>query len=198
MRSFLLAPILLLGLAACGSDPETGNAANVQANAMLPAEPGAPALPPAKAEAASAPLVLDGNGLALVERDGGATRMLTFDAPKIETIEAVTRALGRAAGERGANEECGGGSQDFASWKGDIILWFAEGRFVGWDSKGDLKTADGLGIGSRRSAIPHFQVEQSSLGTEFTGENGLYGLLESTAPRAKITALWAGSTCIFR
>ena len=170
----------------------------MQANAALPAEPKAPALPPAMAAAASAPLILDGTGLAFVERNGGATRMIAFDAPKTETIEAVTRALGRPPGERGTNEECGGGSQDFAAWKGDIILWFAEGRFVGWDSKGDLKTADGLGIGSRRSAIPQFQVEESSLGIEFTGESGLYGLLESTAPTARITALWAGSTCIFR
>jgi hypothetical protein len=115
-----------------------------------------------------------------------------------ETIPVLTGALGRAPSARGTNEECGGGSQDFAEWKGDIVAWFAEGRFVGWDSKGDLKTADGLALGSRRSALPQFQVEQSSLGTEFTGRSGLYGLLESPAPQARITALWAGSTCIFR
>ena len=197
MRFFPLLPLLSLGLAACSAESGSGNSANAQSNATLLADPAAKP-PPAKALAASAPLILDGKGLSLVEREGGATRMIPFDSPIDETIDAVTRALGKPPGERGSNEECGGGSQDFATWKGDISLWFAEGRFVGWDSKGDLKTAEGLGIGSRRSAIPQFQVEQSSLGTEFTGEDGLYGLLESAAPKARITALWAGSTCIFR
>jgi hypothetical protein len=142
--------------------------------------------------------VLEGNGLRLVEPDGGAAHLLAFDAPMKDAIQAATRVLGRPPGERGTNDECGGGSQDFAEWKGDIILWFAEDRFVGWDSKGDLKTADGLGVGSRRSSLRQFQVEASTLGTEFTGGGGLNGLLESPAPQARITALWAGSTCVFR
>jgi hypothetical protein len=198
MRFFLLVPILLLGLAGCGADPDKSNAANAQASAMLPSNSAAPEPGPAKAEAASAPLLLDGKGLTLVERDGGATRLVAFDAPMSDTVQALTRALGRAPDERGTNDECGGGSQDFAEWKGDVTAWFAEDRFVGWDSKGEHKTAEGIGIGSRRSAMPHFQVENSSLGTEFTGASGLYGLLDSPAPQAKVTALWAGSTCIFR
>ncbi|MGZ8998449.1 MAG: hypothetical protein ACXW2T_06290 [Allosphingosinicella sp.] len=199
MRSYLLGPMLMVGLAACNPDPEIGNTANrsAQANAAVPAEAQAGAAPSAKAGETSAPLVLEGNGLRLVERDGGGTS-LAFDVPKADAIQALTRAFGRPPGERGTNEECGGGRQDFAEWKGEIIVWFAEGRFVGWDSKGDLKTADGLGIGSRRSSMRQFQVEESSLGTEFTGESGLYGLLESTAPNARVTALWGGSTCIFR
>ena len=196
----LLASIFIFGLAACDPDAETGNASNLsaRAEATLPANVQAPAGSPKKAAATSAPLVLEGNGLRLADREGGTARLLAFDAPMTDVIQALTRALGHSPNERGTNEECGGGSQDFAEWKGDIIVWFAEDRFVGWDSKGDLKTADGLGVGSRRSSLRQFQIEQSTLGTEFTGGSGLSGLLESPAPQARITSLWAGSTCVFR
>jgi hypothetical protein len=41
------------------------------------------------------------------------------------------------------------------------------------------------------------EFPESTIGTEFmSGE--LSGLLESDAPNAKVTALWAGTSCIFR
>ncbi len=195
----LLASIFIVGLVACGPEADSGNAVNLTAGAepALPAKAKLPKAAPTEAAATSA-VVLEGNGLTLVERDGGASRPIAFDASMTDTVQALTRALGGPPDVRGTNEECGAGSQDFAEWKGVIILWFAEKRFVGWESKGGLRTADGLGVGSRRSSMRQFQVEQSSLGTEFTGPSGLYGILESPAPRARITALWAGSTCIFR
>lgn len=193
----LFAAVLMLGLAACDADPASNDSINhSQSNAAVPAD-ARTTKPPAKPEAASAPLVLAGNGLQIGGPDGAAS-YLAFDVPKADALQALTRALGRPPGKSGANEECGGGSQDFAEWEGDIIAWFAEDRFVGWESKGERKTADGLGIGSRRSSMPQFQVEKSSLGVEFSGSTGLYGLLESTTPEARVTALWAGATCIFR
>jgi len=40
-------------------------------------------------------------------------------------------------------------------------------------------------------------VEESTRGIEFTAD-GVSGILASNAPDARVTALWAGATCVFR
>jgi hypothetical protein len=191
------AGLVLLGLAACGSEPARNesaanqaadSASNEAANAALATPPPAPA----------AAIVLEGAGL----RIASATppRTLAFGIPAAEAVEALTRALGRAPTERGANEECGGGSMEFAAWEGEVTLWLLDGRFAGWDNKGKLKTLEGVGIGSSRAevaALPGFEVEESTLGTEFRA-GGLSGILGSKAADAKVTHLWGGATCVFR
>lgn len=187
------AGIVLLGLAACGSPPARNDSAEASAE---PANEAAPTPTPAPTPAAS--IVLEGAGLRLA---GASPRTIGFETSKAETIEALTGALGRAPGEVGENGECGGGGgMQFAAWKDDLTLWFDEGGFAGWDSKGKLKTLDGVGIGSSRAdvaALPGFEIEQSTLGTEFRA-GGLSGILASKAPGAKVTALWGGATCVFR
>jgi hypothetical protein len=185
------AGLLLLGLAACGSAPAPSKSAE---NSAAPANASAPAPTPAAAPA----IVLEGAGL----RIPGASppRTLAFDMPESETIEALTKALGRAPGELGENGECGGGSMKFAEWKDDLTAWFLDGRFAGWDSKGRLRTIEGIGIGSSRAEVarlPGFEVEESTLGTEFRA-GGLSGTLASKAAEAKVTHLWGGATCVFR
>ncbi|HEX8528294.1 hypothetical protein, partial [Allosphingosinicella sp.] len=159
------AGLLLLGLAACGSEPARNESA---ANSALPANSSASAPIQAQAPAAATPVVLEGSGLRLP----GATppRSLAFDSSETETIEALTKALGRPPTERGENEECGGGGMKFAEWKDELTAWFLDERFAGWDSKGKLKTLEGIGIGSPRTGLatlPGFEVEESTLGTEF-------------------------------
>jgi hypothetical protein len=181
------AGLLLLGLAACDSGP----AGNEGAAGPAPsANVSAPAPAPAT-------VVLEGAGLRL---PGPSPRTLAFDMPEAATIDALTRALGAPPSERGENEECGGGGMKFAEWKGELTAWFLDGRFAGWDNKGDLKTLEGFGIGSSRAdlgALPGFEVEQSTLGTEFRA-GGLSGILASGAPDAKVTHIWGGATCVFR
>lgn len=189
------AGFLLLGLAACDSPP-AGN--DVAANSAATANSSAAAARPEPAPVAAAPVVLEGAGL----RIPGASppRTLAFDMAEAETIEALARALGRPPTERGENEECGGGAMTFAEWKGEMLVYFMDGRFAGWDSRGALKTIEGIGIGSSRAEVarlPGFEVEQSTLGTEFRA-GGLSGTLESADPGAKVTALWGGATCVFR
>jgi hypothetical protein len=189
-----LAGILLLGLGACGSPPRQGegNAVSAETDAA------APAAPAASADPALAPLLLEGHGLRLSGVAPGTE--LPFDSPKAATIEAVTKALGRPPGERGTNEECGGGGLEFAAWKDEITIWFENDRFVGWDSKGKLKTPGGVGVGSSRddlAPLRGIEVEESTLGTEFRA-GGLSGILASKAPDAKVIHLWGGSTCVFR
>jgi hypothetical protein len=190
------AGLLLLGLAACDSAPGGNDgSANAGTNGTVAAN--ASASQPAAA-AAAAPVVLEGAGL----RIPGASppRTLAFDMPEAATIDALTKALGRPPTERGVNEECGGGGMKFAAWEGQITAWFLDDRFAGWDAKGGLKTQEGVGIGSRRADIatlPGFEVEESTLGTEFRS-GGLSGILASNAPDAKVTHLWGGATCVFR
>ncbi|MGA9581466.1 MAG: hypothetical protein WBR13_05815 [Allosphingosinicella sp.] len=194
-KSTIAAGLLLLGLAACDSAP-AGNdgAANAAANSADPANATAAAPQPVPA----APVVLEGAGLRIPS--ASPPRTLAFDMTEAETIEGLTKALGRPPAERGENSECGGGSMAFADWEDEILLYFMDGRFAGWASRGKLRTIEGIGIGSSRaevSGLPGFEVEQSTLGTEFRA-GGLSGILDSPAPGAKVTALWGGATCVFR
>jgi hypothetical protein len=189
--------LLLLGLAACDSAPADNASAD---NSAVPANASAPAASAAAPAPASAPaIVLEGAGLRIPS--ASPPRTLALEMPRSETIEALTKALGRAPNETGENEECGGGGgMQFAEWKDDLTVWFEEGRFAGWDSKGKLKTIEGVGIGSSRAdvaSLPGFEVEESTLGIEFRA-GGLSGILASKAPDAKVTALWGGATCVFR
>ena len=190
------AGLLLLGLAACDPAP-SGNdgTANVASNVAVTAT--ASESKPESA-AAPAPVVLEGAGLRIPGASPPVT--LAFDMPEAATIDALTKALGRPPTEQGANEECGGGGMNFAAWEGEITAWFLDDRFAGWDSKGGLKTLEGIGIGSRRAdlaTLPGFEVEESSLGTEFRS-GGLSGILASKAPDARVVHLWGGATCVFR
>jgi hypothetical protein len=182
------AGLILFALSACGAQSPRNEAA---ANEAAPAKASAPA-PDA------APIVLEGAGL----RVPGASPPLTlnFDTSKAATIQALTKALGRPPTRLGDNQECGGGGMEFAEWKGEITAWFLDGRFAGWDDKGKLKTIEGIGLGSNRAelaTLPAFEVEESTLGTEFRS-GGLSGILASKAPGAKVTHLWGGATCVFR
>lgn len=191
------AGLLLLGLAACDSGPDANEGiANAAANAAVTAN--ASEAQPAPAPAPAAPIVLEGAGL----RIPGASppRTLAFDLAEAATIDALTKALGRPPTDRGDNEECGGGGMKFAEWEGEITAWFLDGRFAGWDNKGKLKTIEGIGIGSSRAEVatlPGFEVEESTLGTEFRA-GGLSGILASKAADSKVTDLWGGATCVFR
>ena len=181
--------MLLLALAACGpatKEEAIGNAA------VAAVEPTAATI------TGPAPIILETGGLRLP--GSSPPRTLTFDTPEATAIEAVTAALGSPATERGVNEECGGGSLAFAAWRDNITIWFLDSRFAGWENKGTLKTAGGVGIGSSRAdvaALPGFEVGESTLGTEFSA-GALNGILASAAPDAKVIHLWAGADCVFR
>jgi hypothetical protein len=192
-----LAGLLMLGLAACDSAPAAKDGtSNVATNAAVPAANGS-ATQPEPAVAATS-VVLEGSGLRLPGES--PPRSVAFDSSETETIAALTKALGRPPTERGENEECGGGGMKFAEWKGELTAWFLDQRFAGWDSKGKLKTLEGIGVGSPRTSLatlPGFEVEESTLGTEFRS-GGLSGILDSKAPNSKVTHLWGGATCVFR
>jgi hypothetical protein len=185
----------LLVLAACGRAPEQAEGSNESAapNAAAAGSNMAEAAPAPVPAAAKAP-VLEGEGLRI------GTQKLAFGTAKAATLDALTRAVGRPPGEQGTNEECGGGALEYATWADEITLYFESGSFAGWDERGKLKTESGIGLGSTRSelaSLPGLEVEESTLGIEFTS-GGLGGVLDSKSPAAKVISLWGGSTCVFR
>jgi hypothetical protein len=142
--------------------------------------------------------VLGGEGLRIA--GSSPPRAIGFDTAKGAVVDALTAVLGSPPNERGTNTECGEGALDYAEWKDRITVWFQEGRFAGWDSEGRLETESGVAVGSTRAAVaalPGFEVEQSTLGTEFR-VSGVSGLFSSNAGDARVTDLWDGATCVFR
>lgn len=151
-----------------------------------------------------ATLALAPDGLRIVDRVSGATRLLGFGDPQPRVLSAMIRLRG-APRDRGLGEECGAGPLAFASWDDGLILWFQDNRLAGWalnrgPSPSRLTTMSGIGLNVPRNTAEEsvvLEVDQTTLGTEFSA-GGLGGLLDGPAPDARITALWAGVTCMFR
>ena len=164
---------------------------------VTPPRPRSRAKPPRRQARQNPQLALDGEGLRLAS--GASATPIPFGTARDAVVEAVGKSLGAPPSEQGRNEECGSGAQDYVGWKDGITLWFQDGGFVGWDSKGKLTSADGVGLGTQRDRITarELEVSETSLGEEFSS-GGISGLFASGAPDAKVTALWAGATCIFR
>ena len=191
---------LAIGLAAC-DPPRSDSNASPPANAAAPgtaAPAGNTAAP--DGEATRPALMIEAEGVRLVDPESGSARPLAFGAPLEQTIEALNRTLGGPPSERGTNAECGAGPLVIAEWGERFTALFQDDRFVGWEAGPGVSTADGIAIGSTRAQLDEnydFEVEESTLGTEFNGD-GLGGLFASAAADARITALWAGTTCHFR
>ena len=143
-------------------------------------------------------LVLDGKGLTAIAPDGRQTS-IPFGVDRASAIRMMADVLG-PPDSVGTNQECPIGAMQFASWSKGLSVNFQEGKFVGWDGAVDLKTARGIGFGSSRAALDKAYdptIEETSLGTEFDAD-GVTGVLESAAPDAAVSALWAGMTCVAR
>jgi hypothetical protein len=198
-----------LVLVACAPEQPANNASNVR---DLVSEGNADEIiiPQANQSGASAAntgtpapaLNLAPDGLTLV-LESGAARQLAFGTPRDAAVRMVTAALG-APVSQGLNEECPAGALESVEFDGGLGLWFSDGDFAGWDlnsrEDGRFTTAAGIGLGSTRRQLEDvvaIEVEDSSLGHEFRA-GGFSGLLSALAPTGKITALWAGTTCIFR
>jgi hypothetical protein len=82
-----------------------------------------------------------------------------------------------------------------------------EWQFVGWSlnpgqAAGPAPTTmAGVGLGSTRAEVESayaIKVVQTSLGREFSTTSGLYGLLDGAGPQARVSAMWSGTSCVFR
>ena len=202
MKARVLVLPLAIALAACDApqgENDTSPAANAAAsNTAAPAGNGSG--PAAESEATRPAVALEAEGVRLVDPGSGSARPLAFGAPLEQSIEALSRAFGGPPSEHGTNAECGAGPMVIVKWGQRFTALFQDDRFVGWEAGQGVSTADGVAIGSTRAELDEnydFEVEQGTLGTEFSGD-GLGGLFASQAADARITALWAGTTCHFR
>jgi len=208
---------LSLALAACG-DPGASPTSRKRSEGMAVSQtippqittPAAsePLTPPIPGTAAkthpdkSGRLAIDGDGLRVFDPVSGASRSLPFGTSRAGIDKALTQVLGVTTGE-GVNADCGGAT--YVGWPTGLSTWFKSGRLVGWSlsersGKDAPKTVAGQGIGTTRAdfeAASVMDVRTTSLGVEFTsGDIG--GLLTSRLPDGRVTALWAGQTCIAR
>ena len=163
----------------------------------------APAQNAQKEALAKAPtLGLHGNGLRIVERNHGVTRLIQFGLPMSETLERLEPAFVQV--EAPLPDVCGAQEIPVEVTHTDqgMMLLFREDRFAGWIAHGDslLTTDRGVGIGSPRAQLDHLRarVESTRYGTQFTigpPSSGLGGLLGSNGPGAKVAVLWSGLSC---
>ena len=204
MMRFAMLP-LLVGMAACGGETVQQNAAMPVENMVVADNVSAPEPSPTPAAEAEPQVLLNltGGALSFVDPNSGRARELAFGTERAVIERAVEAALG-APVERGSNGECGEGAMDFARMPGGLLVWFQEGKFVGWflDGRGGAKltTASGIGVGSTRKALLDVydaEISESSLGEEFTAGE-LSGLLSGAEASAKVTAIWSGQVCNFR
>lgn len=191
---FPLLAALGVALTACAPQPAVHN---------QDSDPSASEKPVAAAAGATA-MALDTEGLRLVNGKTGSTRLLAFGTDRVTIEAAIAAQLGPPDG-RSLNEECGAGPMDFSNFD-DFAANFQDDRFAGWYLRGGqndwvLTTMSGVGVGTTASEMAEslaFEIyDDSTIGTEFHA-GGLSGLLESDAPDARITDLWAGANCIFR
>ncbi|HEY0061339.1 MAG TPA: hypothetical protein VGC21_04410 [Telluria sp.] len=152
------------------------------------------------AEVAALVLAVDGEGLRLFNSVSGAARPIPFGTGKDDALALVTRSRKVPPQEQGDSADCGA---SYARWPGGLSLWFVDGKFAGWSLTPEasaVSTASGLRPGSTRAELEsayQASVVDSTLGVEFTA-GGLGGLLDSRRPDAKVTHLWAGTTCLDR
>lgn len=187
----------MLGLGGCSAPATSAADATAEPSAQASAaEEGLET----QAAGEEAKVAMDGEGVTVTGADG-KVQHLAFGMGHDELMRAI--AFRGPAGET-TNQECGAGPVDFASWPDGLNLLFQQGEFAGWslDERADtiVTASGGVGIGSPRSALAALgtvEVEESTLGTEFTA-GGIGGLLDGPGKGAKVTALWAGLTCMFR
>lgn len=149
-------------------------------------------------------LALDGEGLRFVVASTGSTRLLPFGMESAALITAVGTALAPPT-SRGTSADCGAGPMDFATFAVGLSINIQHDRFVGWSTRASttavtLTTMSGIGVGSTRAALDAVYsatVSTTTLGEEFSA-GGLAGVFDGPTAAARITAMWAGTTCLAR
>lgn len=192
-----------LSLAACSQQSSADVAARPAAT--LAAASAAPSSPRTAAVPASAPVVLDAEGIAFRIGSGKLER-LAFGAPRAKVEALAARALGPAA-DRMKNDECGAGPMEFTVFT-PLTLHFQDGALVGWSvERGTgVVTSDGIAPRAKFAALQRERsarlIDGSTLEGEFeyTAGDGktIYGFVEGIGDKGEVASLYAGTSCLFR
>lgn len=197
VRSVVAAMAAMLLTACAGAEAPAANAAS--AEGAEPVEDATPA-PVASAPAGEKPLLaIDGEGLRVIDASTGRAVPLAFGTPADRAIAAISASLGPPS-SRAPNPDCPIGPVDTATWDQGLSIVIQDGRFAGWYGAVDLKTMSGIGFGSTRQALSDAydaEIAPGTLGVEFAA-GGMSGILESDAPDARISDIWAGISCVAR
>lgn len=196
---------LSLALGACNSGSGNNKAAAAPAKnegaAMAAAANDSRAAP---AAAASTTLALDSKGLQAVEAKSGKTDLLAFGSPADQAVEGLSAIFGARPTEDSVNQDCGAGDTRIVQWANGFRILAQDAKFVGWEAEQPGQSfANGIKVGSTRGEVDKaFQPEVAtgSLGTGFTimsGETPFGGDLSGAGPQARVTSLFAGTTCHF-
>lgn len=207
MKPSALTPAFVLaaafGLLACSPAAETP--AQTPVEPPVVAEP-VPAGDPAAPAAGVTAILLEGDGFMPANPGGGGTGLkLSFGDPRARVIDYMTGLHGGTAPQTDSNDECGAGPVQFARWDDDFTLAFQDGKFAGWwageKAPAGFSTVQDIHVGSTlaqvRAAWPDVEVMNDSIGPEFASAD-IFGILTGTTASAKVTALWAGVSCVFR
>lgn len=144
-----------------------------------------------------------------VEITGAQGTYLAFDSPR-DTVEIELAGVLGPIVDRSRNEECGAGTVNSTKFPGGLTVNFQQGRMKGWyisseaGSSGprDISTIEGIVIGTSNDALFRSgtitQMEESSLGEEFTTASGISGILTGPGEPKSVEAIYSGTTCFFR
>lgn len=160
--------------------------------------------PPAHLETPSLSAVqVSGEGLEIAAPERIS---LPFGVSRTKAENAVIAAIGEPV-SRQANDECGAGPMQFATFAGGLTLNFQDGKLAGWTIQRDeddlgFATVRGIGVGSTEadlaSAYAVRKIAGSTLGDEFTSQGGVNGFLSDRGGMKQVESLYAGTNCFFR
>ena len=150
-------------------------------------------------------LALSGEGVLMINNQTGNTQAIPFEMDVVTSQAIVSAVLGDPM-DITQNNECGAGPMSFITWDNGFTMNVMQDQFVGWSvhdntESANLTTVEGVGVGKTRADLDaNYSVEvfESSLGTEFSAADQLFGLLSTNEPDGTITHLWAGVACNFR
>jgi hypothetical protein len=202
LRALLV--VLPLTLAACATSDGKPHPPLVALHAARIGEWASPEHRPFGTDAPA--LGFDGRGL-LIGTGSAKLTVLPFGTPQEQVETAVSRIFhGKVKAKRFHSDECGAGPMDSVEFFG-LILNFQDGEFVGiFDQEAPGTAMLGqLAVGLPRSEAERrahiLMVPDSTLGQEFSypDTDGVAGgFFDGTGPSAKISGLYAGTTCFFR
>lgn len=142
-------------------------------------------------------IVLDPEGLRLVDEATGSTRLVPFGSPADEVLTTIT-AIAGAPIERGGMDECGPGPLTFAEYTNGLRLWFAASGFSGWESTGEITTMDGLSAAANRAELEAAGITEftrDTLDDEFQAGD-INGMMEPEGQ--EVALLYVGDNCFMR
>ena len=141
-----------------------------------------------------------------LEITGAEGTNLIFDSPRDTVERELAQVLGPIV-DRSRNAECGAGRLGSTRFPGGLTVNFEGDRLSGWflsdadDVTGRIRTAEGVSLGTAETALDAaYTVEEldSTLGDEFTTEQGISGFLTGSKGTRKVEALYSGTTCFVR